>query len=203
LGSPTITASDLDSALLEQNATWTDYEIFQAIDTVVANYLWPWVWDEVTATITSPDLASYQDEVPAEVEEITHAWQIIGPHKEMIPVSRQPWRVHSTLSSTGKLAEFGYINGSTTYYTYRAKYLEADEADTELTHLIATGAAALLLGASLAEATLDSTKKDNIEAVGQRGSAADRIMRDFLTLRQNMSEEQGRQNPQRIYIDRG
>jgi hypothetical protein len=203
LGSPAITASDMDSAVLAQNPTWTDYEIFEAIDTCVAHLLWPYVFDVVTATIASPNLASYQDEVPAEVEEIVSAWQIIGPHKELIPCSRQPWEVHTSVSSTGKLAEFEYINGSTLYYTYRAKFAEADEADTELTHLIALGAAAILLGAAISETTLESTKKDNAEAVAQRGSAADRIVRDFLTLRASMSEEQGRRLPQRIYVDRG
>ena len=203
LGSPAITASDLDSAVLEQNPTWTDFEIFEAIDTCIAHLLWPYVFDVVTATITSPDLSSYQDEVPAEVEEIVSAWQIIGPHKELIPCSRQPWEVHTTVSSTGKLAEFEYINGSTLYYTYRAKFTEADEADTELTHLIALGAASILLGASLTETSLEATKKVNAEAVSQRSSVADRIWRDFITLRSSMSEEQGRRLPQRIYVDRG
>jgi hypothetical protein len=195
--------TDLDSALFEQNPLATGYEIFEAIDTIIANQLWPWVYDEVTATIASPDITTGQEAVPAEVEEITTAWQIIGPHNVLIPVSRQPYVVHTTLAATGKLAHFDWINASAGYYTYRAKYVEADELDTELTHLIATGAAAILLGASLSETTLESTKKDNVEAVGQRSSAGDRLWRDFLTLRQNMSEELGRRLPQQILFNRG
>ena len=203
-GGPAVSAStDLDSALFEQNPLATGFEIFEAIDTVVANWLWPWVFDVVTATVTTPDLVDGQHAVTSEVEEIISAWQVIGSTTHLIPVSRQPYEVHTTLASTGKLATFDWINGTTGYYTYKAKFVEADEADTELTHLIATGAAAILLGASLSEATLESTKKDNAEAVAQRGSAGDRVMRDFLTLRQNMSEELGRRLPNRIYHNRG
>jgi hypothetical protein len=203
-GSPAVaTAGDLNSAVFEQNPVWTGFEIFQAIDTVVANLLWPHVYDVVTATIASPDITFGTETVPAEVEEIISAWQIIGSREYLIPVSRQPYEVHASLASTGKLAVFEWINGSTGYYTYRAKFAEADEADTELTHLIALGAAAILLGASISEATLESTKKDNAEAVGQRSSAGDRLWRDFLTLRQSMSEEQTKRLPQRIVVNRG
>jgi len=204
LGSPTITAGDLDSALFEQNAAWTGYEIFEAIDTVVSNLLWPYVYDIVSATISSPDLVDGQEGVAAEVEEILHAWQVIGPTIYNIPVSpKVPLEVSTSLKTSGKLTTFDWIDGSTGYYEYRAKYLEADETDTELTHLIALGAAATLLGASMSEATLERTKKDNVEAVSGRAQAAGLVWRDFLTLRQNMSEELSKRLPQRIYIDRG
>jgi hypothetical protein len=181
----------------------TGFEIFEAIDTVIANYLWPHVYDVVTATITTPDMVDGQHEVPAEVEWIESAWQIVGPTSCKITVQNQPDQVHTTISSTGKLTNFNWINGSTGYYTYRAKFAEADEADTELTQLIATGAAAICLGASLSETTLESTKKDNAEAVSQRGSVGDRLWRDFLTMRQNMAEEQNKRAPNRIIFSRG
>ena len=197
------TSTDLDSALFEQNAPWTGLEIFEAIDTVMANLLWPWVYDVVSTTIAAPDLIDGQEAVAAEAEEIISAWQIIGPSAIQVAVDRQPHEVHTSVKSTGKLAAFNWINGSTGYYTYRAKYTEADEVDTELTHLIALGAAAILLGASISETTLESTKKDNAEASGRRGSAADRIWRDFLTLRQSMAEEQVNRLPNKIYFSRG
>jgi hypothetical protein len=204
LGSATISSDgDLDAALLEMNAMVTGFEIFEAIDTVIANYLWPHVYDVVTATITTPDMVDGQHAVPAEVEWIESAWQIVGPSSHQIAVTNQPAQVHTTIASTGKLASFDWINGSTGYYTYRAKFAEADEADTELTQLIATGAAAICLGASLSETTLESSKKDNAEAVAQRGSVADRLVRDFLTMRQSMAEEQNKRAPNRILFSRG
>jgi hypothetical protein len=206
LGSPAVVGADsgdLDAALLEQNPLVTNYEIFEAIDTVIANYLWPWVFDVVTATIASPDMVDGQEAVPAEVEEIVSAWQIVGPTAHRISVSTQPWEVHTSVATNGKLACFDWINGSTGYYTYRAKITEADETDTELTQLIALGAAAICLGGTLVETTLESTKKDNAEAVSQRSAVADRLTRDFFTLRQNMSEELGRRGPQQIRFNRG
>src|SRR3990167_10197037 len=78
-GGPAVSAStDLDSALFEQNPLATGFEIFEAIDTVVANWLWPWVFDVVTATVTAPDLVDGQHAVTSEVEEIISAWQVIG-----------------------------------------------------------------------------------------------------------------------------
>jgi hypothetical protein len=204
LGSPSCsTDADLDSAVFEQNPLATGYEIFEAIDTVFANLLWPWVYDVDTASIASPDITFGTEEVGSTVEEIVTAWQIIGGRECLIPVTRQPWDVHTTLSSTGRLAVFDWEIGSTGYYTFRSKYAEADEAGNEITHLVALGAASILLGASLSETALEATKKDNSEAVSQRSSVADRIWRDFLTLRQSMSEEQVKRLPNRIAFSRG
>ena len=199
LGSPTITAGDLDSALFEQNAAWTGYEIFQAIETVVDSLLWPYIYKLTSATIASPDLVDGQEAVAAGTEVITHAWQIIGSTNHPVAVSpRQPLEVSTSLASTGLMATFDWIDGSTGYYEYREKVDVTAHA-----RLIALGAAGLLLGGSLAEATLERTKKDNTEAVAGRGQAANAVWRDFLTLRQNISDELSKRLPQRIYIDRG
>jgi hypothetical protein len=206
LGAPAIAGADsgdMDNALLEQNPLATGFAIFEAIDTVIANYLYPYVFDIVSAVITTPDLAHYTEAVAAETEEIISAFQIIGGREYYVDNSRQPFDVHTSVASTGRLARFNWIDGSTGYYTYRAKLLEADEADTELTHLIALGAAAILLGASLSATAQEAAKKDNIESVQGRPAIANQVMRDFLTLRQNMSEELTRRLPQRIYVNRG
>lgn len=203
-GSPAFaTAADLNKQFLEQNPLATGYQIFEAIDVVVTNMLWPEVYDVVTASISAPDITYGTEAVTSEVEEIISAWQIIGSQEVAIDFSRQPWEVHTSVASTGKLAHFRWHNGSTGYYTYRAKLLEADEADTELTYLIALGAAAFLLGGTLPSATLEATKKDNTEAVTQRSAAGDRLWRDFLTLKQQMGSELAKRQPNRIYIDRG
>ena len=206
LGAPVIVGADsgdMDNAVLEQNPLVTGFEIFEAIDTVISNQLWPWVYDMVNATITSPDLVDGQEAVAAEAEEIIHAHQIIGPTAYKIAVERIPLEIDTTIASTGKMATFDWIDGSTGYYLYRAKYLEADEADTELTHLMAVGAAALLLGGSLVATTIQGTKHDNAQAVSQRQQVGSLLWRDFLTLRQNMSEELTKRLPQQIYINRG
>jgi hypothetical protein len=69
--------------------------------------------------------------------------------------------------------------------------------------MIAMGAAALLLGAHVAETTIEATKKDNAAAVEQRRSVGSLLWRDFLTLRQNHHEELIRRVPQQIVISRG
>lgn len=206
LGSPVVVGADsgdLDDAVFEQNPLATGFEIFEAIDTIVANQLWPWVYDIVHATIASPDLVDGQEAVAAEAEEIIHAHQVIGSTNERIPVERIPLEISTTLASTGKQASFDWINGTTGYYTYRAKFAEADEADTELTHLIAVGAAALLLGAHMVETSIQGTKHDNAEAVGKRQQAGSILWRDFLTLRQGMSEELSKRLPPQVYVNRG
>lgn len=206
LGSPVIVGSDsgdLDNALFEQNPMVTGYEIFEAIDTVFSNLLWPQVYDMVTASITTPDLVDGQEAVAAEAEEIVSAWQISGSTIYQVPATRIPYEVHTTVATTGKLAAFDWIDSSTGYYTYRAKFTESDETDTELTQLVATGAAAILLGASVSETTLESTKKENQGAVSQRSAAGASLWRDFLTLRQSMSEELSKRLPSQIYVNRG
>lgn len=206
LGSPVVIGSDsgdLDNAVLEQRPLVTSYEILEAVNTCIANLLWPHVYDIETASVSAPDITFGTEEVAATVEEIISAWQVHGGREWLIPVTRQPYDVHTSVSSTGRLAVFDWLNGDTGYYTYRSKYAIADEADTEITHLIALGAAAILMGASISETTIEPGKKDNMEAVSMRGSAADRVWRDFLTLRQSMAEDQIRRLPARIVFNRG
>jgi hypothetical protein len=179
------------------------FEIYEAIDTVFAHMLYPWVYDIVTATITTPDLVDGQEAVPSTVKEILHAWQRIGSTNYPVEFSRIPLEVDTTLASTGFMATFGNIDGSTIYYTYKEKLAEADEAGDELTRMVAIGAAAILLGGHLVETTIQGTKAHNAEAVGQRQQVGSLLWRDFLTLRQNYQEELARQIPSRIVINRG
>lgn len=205
-GSPTITGSDsgdVDSKAFEQNPLVLGYEIFEAIDTIIARYLWPDVYTIETKTISSPDLVYGQEAVAADVKEIISAWQVIGTEVIPIPFMRTPLDVDTSIKSTGQMAEFGWYDGSTGYYTVKTKIAEADEVSDELTRLIATGAAAVALGSTLAETSLSRTKKDNVEAVNARQPAANSLWRDFLTLKQNYSQELGRELPQQIIINRG
>ncbi len=207
LGSPKVTGSnsgDLDNALLEHEPLVTGFEIFEAIDTVFSAYLWPDVYNIADVSVASPDLVDGQHEVAATVMRITDAYQVIGPTIHKISHTRHPEDVHTTLSSTGKLAQFDWIDGGTGYYTYHAKLVEADEATQELTQLIATGAAAVTLGGHLVETTIQGTKAHNAQAVSQRQQVGSLLWRDFLTIRQGLSEELTRQGTSNIIsIDRG
>lgn len=199
LGSTAVAAGNLDSLVLAQNATWSDHEIIQAINTVLDSLLWPWVYAIGDTTVASPNLVHGQETLGDEVEEIIAAWQVIGTEKMAVEVSRQPIDIDY---GTSRMAEFCWINGSTGYYTYVSRYTLAT-LPSDLESMVAIGAAAVLLGAALSETSLEATKKDNAEAVSQRGGVADRLWRDFLTLRVNVTESLGRRRPQRIYIDRG
>ena len=202
LGSAVTIADSLDGVLFEQNPLATEFEIYEAIDTIFTNMLWPHVYNVVEATIASPDLIDGQEAVAAAAEHIHYAYQIIGPSVIDIPFQSEPRVVATALASTGRLGQFEWQTATTGYYQYREKYDEADETTDELTHLVATGAAAIVLGASLVEATIEGTKKDNVEAVSQRGAVGTSLWRDFLTLRANMSEELTKRLPSRILVHR-
>lgn len=203
-GAPAVTDGDLDSAILEQNPLVSSNEIHDAITTVVERHLWPDVYQRETLEVASPDLIDGQEALSTETMEILHAWQRIGPTNYGIAFQRHPYDVDTDIASTGKVAEFDWIDGSTGYYTAKTKITVSDDDGTpELTRLIATGAAALALGGTLVETTLSRTKKDNIEAVGQRNQVGGLLWRDFLTLKQQYARELGRQNESKIIIDRG
>lgn len=205
IGAPSIVAAgSLDSVLFEQDPLITSHEIHEAITTVLERFLWPDVYQVETKTISSPDLVDGQEGVAADVQEIMAAWQVIGDTVYSVPFQRHPLDVDTTIKATGRMAEFGWIDGSTGYYTVKTKIAVADDDGTpELTRLIATGTAALLLGGIAVEATLENTKKDNADAVSQRSQVGSLLWRDFLTLKQEYARELGRHNESRILIDRG
>lgn len=204
-GAPALTTDNIDGVVLEQNPLVTNFEIFEAIDQVVANHLWPEIYMFDTATISSPDLVNGQEAVGATVQEIVSSWQINGP--DVVPVAhlpKQPLNVHTSLASTGKMVTFDWIDGSTGYYTFKRKVVEGDDdGDPDLTRLIAAGAAAIAISNSITELTLDRALPDNQNAAQLRQAASDRLWRDFLTIKGQMALELQREEPNRIYVDRG
>lgn len=205
IGAPEVaTDGQLDSVLFEQDALVSSHEIHRAISVIVERHLWPDLYQIETKTIASPDLVDYQEAVAADVQEVLSAWQIIGGTAYSIPFQRHPLDVDTTIKSTGKLGSFDWIDGSTGYYTAKTKIVVADDdGSPNLTRLIATGAAAMLLGGVAVEATIENTKKDNADAVSQRSQVGNLLWRDFLTLKQEYARELGRHNESRILIDRG
>lgn len=208
MGSPAgSTSSDLTHAqtekLFEVNPLITMFEIDEAIDTIIARHLWPEVFNIEDKTVANPDLVDGQENVAADVMEILGAWQVIGSTTYPVAYQRHPTPVNSSIQSNQLQASFDWIDGSTGYYTAKTKIAEADEASAELTHLIAMGAAALALGGTIVEATIENTKKDNADAVSQRTQVGGLLWRDFLTLKQEYAREFTRKHEPGIVIDRG
>jgi hypothetical protein len=189
-GSPVIAnaSNDLDGQLLEQNPLALEFHINKKIDTIFARYLWPEAYELTTATIASPDLSDAQEALPADVERIVSAYQIIGGEAIRIGYAAEK-NVHSTVATNNVLGSFDYIDGSALYYTYMSKLALADDAtDDALTDMVAMGAAALMLGASASEMTLEATRKDS-QIRAQLPAAREVLWQDFLTLRNAYSED--------------
>ncbi len=189
MGSPAVTADgDLDAAFFELDPLVSEHFIYQAVETVFTTLLYPDIHKYGTYTIT-PDLSDYQVELNAAVEEITQAYQSIASTIHGIG-----WAVikdvSTSVSSTTVLGELYAIDGSSVYITTKEKYLEADTISEALTQCVATGAAALAMGASGSSSKLESTKKDSQER-GKKNPAND-LWRDFITLRAALSEDLAR-----------
>ncbi len=199
-GSPLVTADDLDGVMFEQNPLVLDYKIHKAVDTIFAVALWPRVFDINTQTIASPNLATKQAELTAVTMEIIEAVQVTANQRDPIPFKLHR-NQHTTVSSTTVLADLDYFNGSACYITAKEKFVVTDEseADNGLIEMVATGAAALLLGATVSEQQLAKSSKDSQE----REDVGTRLWSDFLTLRESYSEGLSREVGNEFLIDRG
>ena len=186
MGSPAVTADgDLDGAFFELNPLKSEHFIYQAVESVYTTLLYPQIYKYGTYTVT-PDLVHYQVELNAAVMEIEDARQIISG--EAVPIGFGLKRnLSTTVSSTTVLGELVAIDGSSVYISTKERYLEADTISEALTECIATGAAALAVGASRSSTDLESAKKDS-QMRGQRNPAND-LWRDFITLRTALSDD--------------
>lgn len=205
IGSPVITDGDLDDAVIENSPLVTSFDIHEAITAIVDRYLWPSVYIVEQREVAAPDLIDGQEAVATDVKEIIGAWQILGSTTYPISYEKHPIHVSTDIAaSTGRLASFDWIDGSTGYYSVKTKVVVADDdGDPELTRLIATGAAALALGGTFVEASQGRAKQENAEAVPLRNQAASILWRDFLTLREAYALELVREHDNKITIDRG
>lgn len=192
--------SPLDSALFEVNPQFPDAEIHRAIDTVFSGLLYPQAFKLSTETIT-PNLATGEAELNALDMEVLSAHQLVGGVSIPIPVGIQR-NLHTSVSSTGVLGYFDFYDSGTVYLTTKRKLAIGDESTFEgLVRLVATGAAALLLGASVSETDLERAKKDS---QGRRPeSAAQLLWRDFLTLKVQYAEDISRDTVTQFIVYRG
>lgn len=185
-GAPAVSADgDLDGAVFELNALKPEHFLWQAAESVIATLLWPDVIKYATYAVT-PDLSDFQVELNAAVEGIVGAYQIYGGERVSIPFGMQK-NVHASISSTGVLGELHAIDGSSVYLTTRERFVEADTMSEALKQCVATGAAAIALGASRSSTDLESAKKDS-QFRGQRNPGSD-LWRDFVTLRSSLAAD--------------
>ncbi len=185
-GSPTVDADgELDDALFELNPLKSEHFLFQAVESVFTTLLYPQIYKYGSYTIT-PDLVHYQVELNAAVMEIEDARQQIS--SEFVPIGfGLKLNTPTAVSSTTVLGELVAIDGSSVYITTKERYLETDTISEALTECVATGAAALAVGASRSSTDLESAKKDS-QMRGQRNPAND-LWRDFITLRTALSDD--------------
>ena len=179
MGSPDPSAADLNSAVLEQNPKATEHEIHNAIDTIINSYLWPELFAVASATVT-PNLSTLQAEVPATVRKIMGLWQVNSGR--VVPVDFGLERnLHTTLSSTGVLLHAKWMDGTTSYYTYLRKLVEAD-TDDWLEDLLAYGATALLIDSSVGNTIVPY--RPHPSDVQADLPVAEAMWRSFLTIRE-------------------
>lgn len=201
-GAPAIanSSTDLNSSVLYQNPTHLEHKVHDRINTIFARMLYPQVFYLDTYQITSPNLGSCEDELPADLEDIKSVYQIVGDDRYGIPYSFDK-PVDTAISSTGVIGYFDYVDGSTAYVTYLRKLAIADDANEDIHELVCTGAAALLAGASVSETDVERAKKDSQNR--QPESAAQVLWRNFITLKRQMSDELSRDTVTHFFVERG
>lgn len=170
----------LVGAPLEHNSEVPESFIHTSIDQIIESWLWPAVYEINTGSV-SPNLSTGQVEVPATVESIFQAFQVVSNEVFSIPsglVTNLPTITGHT--STGRIATFGAIDGSNVYYSYLSRVTDAT-SNVGLQHLIGLGAAALASGKVAFPAITERSKRDNQGKNQQAvGSVSGTLWRDFL-----------------------
>lgn len=179
LGSPDPSAADLNGAVLEQNPKATEHEIHNAIDTILNSYLYPELFAIAAGTVT-PNLSTYQVEVPATVKELKGVWQVDG--NIVYPISYSLHRNLPTgLASTGTLLEAKFRDGSTAHYQFARKLVEGDTYDW-LEDLLAYGAAALLIDTAAGNTLVPYRPSPQDAQVAL--PVGEQMWRSFMTIRE-------------------
>ena len=187
-GSPALPA-DFNAAVFEQNPYISELSIHRSLSAIIANWLYPAVFEiDVSQTVT-PNLATYQVEVPATTREVLGAYQVVSGIVQDIGFGLVR-NVHATISTTGVLLQlFELCGADTIYLSLIREYTDATTNET-VQYMMATGAAALAADGTIAEAQLESSKRDNRERRAE--DAASALFRSFLTQRQAMAEDLSR-----------
>lgn len=176
----------------------SQWKIYESIDVIIDRFLWPEVFD-ITQDTATPDLTTGQVDLDSADEEILNAWQVIG--SETVPVSFYLQKnMSTTLFASGNMGAFDFIDASTLYYSAKRRVTASSTGDTALLNMIGTGAAAVCLGGTVVETTLDSSKKDSQERGGRDVGLT--LWRDFMSQKQLYSEDLSRDTVQNFVIER-
>ena len=190
-GSVSPSSADLNSALLEQNAYFTEQEMHGAIDTVLNSYLYPELFSIASTTVT-PNLSTGQVEVAASVKEILGMWQLNAGKAYQVPFNLMK-NLPTGVSSTTTLLEGKWRDGSTAYVTFVRKLVEADTYDW-LEDLLAYGAAALLVDTSAPKVLVPY--RPDTGGVQAQMPVGEAIWRSFLTIREQARLDISRDYPE-------
>jgi len=189
-GSPDAGASAdlLDGLVLEQQPLRTEHDINVMVDTVFSSLLWDSTYFIDNTTSIAPDPLYGQVALAANVEDLVGAWQIIAGENVTIPFNVDR-NLHTTVSANAVMGTFDQWDNSTIFLTFIRKLAIGDEtADNALVEMVATGASALLLGASVSDTVQERSKKDS---QNRSRDVASNLWRDFLALRQAHGRERG------------
>jgi hypothetical protein len=187
LGSTPVSVADLlDGVIFELNPARSEFMLWNDVSAVIAGMLWPQIYLYSTSAITTPDLADYQNEVAATVEEIIDAHQVISNTIHHIPFELHT-NVHTTVSSTGAFAELYAIDGSTIYLVTKDRVAETSTLNEAYMQCIATGAAAIAAGSMLGGGSLESSSKDSQARVQLTPRQA--LWQDFIALRSSIAQD--------------
>ena len=179
-GSPAPASDNLQGYLFEHNPKFTEWEIHQAIAAIVNGHLWPELFEFDTGTIATPDFSTFQTEMPADVERIISAHQVVAGVAKPVSFSLDK-HVHTAISSTGNLARFGYVDQSALYYTYIRRLVELD-TQPWLPELVTLGAAAMLMDSGMPPTTMPY--RANVVDISPQQAAAEAMWRSYMQLRE-------------------
>lgn len=208
LGSTAITnaATTHDDGLLYiHGSDPTDWDIYNAVETVENTLLYPHIYKIQFDTEASPSVATGRVDLDSDVEEITKAWQIVGTDRIDIPFSMDYHAPsEATPSTVGRVGVFDLYNSSTLYLsTVRRMVVGTDETTyPQLVELVALGAAAISSGWTRPQTTKAISKQDSRER-GQAPDVGQALWRDFFALRESWADDLARERVDEILIWRG
>ena len=186
-------------ALLEHQAPITEYRIHNAIDEIVAGYLFPEVFDVFNGTFT-PNLATLQSNGDAGIEEVLRAWQYIGPTLYQVPLRIEPFMPTSEFAS-GKMLSYDVMTGTIVHYSASRRVSLADSSGTALEALIAKGAAALVVEGTETSSEWETSKNDARERSQRNPSRP--LWQSFYQAKRQYAEDFSRDVVRQWKVDRG